>query len=161
MEYEYLLRLTVRRNYGLLARLRMDADDMAQELAEILLKAIEDYDPAKGTKPGTYYRAMLQYGVLNLNRYYKRSCRIAGLTAKPLTFINEDGEEAEIDIPYNEDFDGGLFLGEFLGSLSERERGAIDIRMNGGVLAHKHQKAWLGIIRKKLTRFCAMGGGIA
>jgi DNA-directed RNA polymerase specialized sigma24 family protein len=158
LEYERLLNWTVKRNYGLLGKLRINAEDMYQALAITLLKAIESYDPGRGTKPATYFVSMLQYGVLKLHREGKRACRIANLTARPLAFVNDDGEETGIDIPYNEDFDGGLCLNEFLAGLSERERGVIDIKMNGGKITDKRQKVWFNSAKRKAARACAMGG---
>jgi DNA-directed RNA polymerase specialized sigma24 family protein len=157
-EHEALIGHTVRRNRPLLARLRMDADDMAQELAVVLLKAIGTYNPDRGCKPKTYYSKILQYGVLKINRAAHRGRRLANLTAGPLVAVNADGVETEIDVPVWVDFDSGPIVGEFLGKLSERERGVVATGLAGGRLTDARRKKWMGLVKRKAARAIATGG---
>ena len=153
LEHMGLVHYTVRRNIGLLNRLRLEYEDMVQELTICLLQAIESYDPSRGMKSANYYLKMLQYGVLALNREQSRLCRVAALTARPLIFVNDDGEETEMDIPYYEDFDTELNVEAFLSSLSEREKNVIALRLEGKALADKRQQALLALIKKKAARY--------
>ena len=67
-EYMNIIRYTVNRHNSMLKVLRMDGEDLAQELAIYLLKAIERYKDDRGVKPSAYYFKALRYWVLKLWR---------------------------------------------------------------------------------------------
>jgi DNA-directed RNA polymerase specialized sigma subunit len=121
-EYMRIIRFTVSRHQSMLKILRMDSEDLAQELAICLLKAIERYDADRGAKPSTYYFKSLRYGVLNLWQEQVRKIRHANLLATSLTRTNEYREESTLDVPFTVDYDDALMVEEFLKTLSEYER---------------------------------------
>ena len=63
------------RNRMLIRAARMDRDDVYQQLALRLIRAVETFDPEKGTLEQHIY-AQLQYEFLNC----KRLCRLHGIT---------------------------------------------------------------------------------
>ena len=93
-DYMRIIRYTVNRHHSMLKILRMDSEDLAQELAICLLKAIERYDDTRGAKPSTYYFKSLRYGVLQLWREQMREIRLANIQAMPLAYADEHGEES-------------------------------------------------------------------
>ena len=138
--------------------LRMDGEDLAQELAIYLLKAIERYDADRGAKQSTYYFKSLRYGVLQLWREQTRKIRLVNLQAVSLTRSDEYGEESTLDVPFTVDYDDSLMVQEFLQTLSECERNTLARKMHGHEPDDKRQNRFMKIIKRKAMRFCAAGG---
>jgi DNA-directed RNA polymerase specialized sigma24 family protein len=157
-EYMKIIRFTVNRHHSMLQVLRMDGDDLAQELAICLLKAIERYDDSRGAKPSTYYFKALRYGVLQLWREQMRKIRVANLQASSLTCSDEYGEESTVDVPYMVDYDDELMVQEFLQTLSEYERTTLVRKIQGHEPSDRRQSRFMKIIKRKAMRFCAAGG---
>ena len=157
-EYMNIIRYTVNRHKSMLKALRMESEDLAQELAICLLKAIERYDDTRGAKPSTYYFKALRYGVLQLWREQRRMIRFANIQAMPLTHTNEYGEDSELDVTFTVDYDDDLMVKEFLQTLSERERNTLAQKMNGYEPDDKRHGRFMKIIKRKAMRFCVAGG---
>ncbi|MCL2225089.1 MAG: hypothetical protein FWB96_09015 [Defluviitaleaceae bacterium] len=153
-----IIRFTVNRHHSMLQVLRMDGDDLAQELAICLLKAIERYDDSRGAKPSTYYFKALRYGVLQLWREQMRKIRVANLQAFSLTRSDEYGEESTLDVPFVVNYDDDLMVQEFLQTLSEYERTTLARKMQGHEPSDRRQSRFMKIIKRKAMRFCAAGG---
>ncbi len=77
-EYLYCIDRTIRRNYVLMKAAHLDHDDVYQQLAIRLIRAVEGFDPQKGDLE-QHIRAQLQYEMLNC----KDSRRRYGLTGAP------------------------------------------------------------------------------
>ena len=157
-EYMSIIRYTVNRHYSMMKVLRMDGEDLAQELAICLLKAIERYQDDRGAKPSTYYFKALRYGVLKLWQEQRRKIRLANIQAMSLTHINEYGEETELDVSFTVDYDDALMVEEFLKTLSECERNTITLKMHGHDPDDRRYSRFMKIIKRKAMRFCAAGG---
>ena len=157
-EYQNIIYFTVRRHKGLQEVLRMDADDLAQELSISLLKAIEQYNPSRGAKPSTYYIKKLRYAALNLWREQTREKRLVNISTVSLTCSDENGEAAELDISVEVDYDSPLLVEEFMNTLSIRERSVLERKINGYEPGDIRHRRYMGVIRKKAQRFCAIGG---
>lgn len=71
----------MRRNRGLIRAARMDRDDVYQQLAIRLIRAVDSFDPEKGTL-GQHIDAQLQYEMLNCKRPY----RLHGVTGLPADY---------------------------------------------------------------------------
>jgi DNA-directed RNA polymerase specialized sigma24 family protein len=56
----------------MLKTLRMDGEDLSQELAICLLKAIERYEEGRGAKPSTYYFKALLYSRIGERKHQKQ-----------------------------------------------------------------------------------------
>jgi len=157
-EYMNIISYTVNRHHSMLRTLRMEVEDLTQELAICLLKAIERYEPDRGAKPSTYYFKALRYGVLQLWREQTRKIRLANLQALSLTCTNEYGEESDLDVPFTVDYDDALMVEEFLKTLSACERTTITQRMHGHEPDDRRHNRFMKIIKRKAMRFCAAGG---
>jgi DNA-directed RNA polymerase specialized sigma24 family protein len=153
-----IIRFTVNRHRSMLKILRMDGEDLAQELAICLLKAIERYEEGRGAKPSTYYFKALRYGVLRLWGEQMRKIRSANLFASSLTCTNEYGEESTLDVPFTVDYDDALMVEEFLKTLSACERETISRRVQGHEPNDRRSNRFMKIIKRKAMRFCVAGG---
>lgn len=71
----------MRRNRALIRSARMDRDDVYQQLAIRLIKAVDSFDPEKGTLE-QHIDAQLQYEMLNCKRPY----RLHGITGLPADY---------------------------------------------------------------------------
>ena len=157
-QYEGIIGWTVNRHWSFLKTLRMDADDLRQELALCLLKAIERYEPNRGAKESTFYFKTLRYGVLNLWRKQLREKRLADLYASPLVYSNKDGEEVIMALPFEVDFDMEVRINEFMRTLSPEERRAL-LRVVPGVgTEDKRHQRFMNIVRRKAMRYRLAGG---
>jgi len=157
-DYMKIIRFTVNRHYSMLKVLRMDSEDLAQELAICLLKAIERYDADRGAKQSTYYFKSLRYGVLKLWQTQMRKIRLANLQATSLTRTYENGEESELEVPFTVDYDDALMVEEFLQTLSSQERTTLARKMHGNEPVDQRHNRFMKIIKRKAMRFCAAGG---
>ena len=170
-DYMNMVRYTANHHRSMLKILRMEADDLTQELSICLLRAIERYEPDRGAKPSTYYFKSLRYGVLKLWREQMRMVRVANLQAMSLTYTNGtngtneygNGEASssrgsEMDIAFTVDYDDALMVEEFLQFLSECERNIITRKMHGHEPNDQRHSRFMKVIRRKAVRFCAAGG---
>ena len=153
-----IIRFTVNRHQSMLKILRIEGEDLAQELAICLLKAIERYDDTRGAKQSTYYFKSLRYGVLKLWEEQMRKIRIANIQAMSLTHTNEYGEESDLDVPFTVDYDDALMVEEFLQTLSVCERTTLARKMHGHEPDDQRHNRFMKIIKRKAMRFCAAGG---
>ena len=157
-EYQRIIGWSVNRHRSMLAVMKMEAEDLMQELSICLLLAIERYDPTRGAKASTYYFTQLRYGVLKIWQTQIRKIRLANMLATPLVCKNDDGEETTQDVPYEVDYDTSLLVEEFMETLSWREREVLSRKMDGYEPDDIRTKRFMGIIKKKARRFCAAGG---
>lgn len=74
----YRIKNTIRRNRALMEAVRLDYDDVYQQLAIRLIRCVEGFDPEKG-KLGQHINAQLQYELLNC----KDSRTLYGFTRAP------------------------------------------------------------------------------
>ena len=156
-QYMGIIGWTVHRNSSLQYAMRIESEDLKQELAIVLLRAIESYDPSRGAKPSTYYFKQLRYGLLSLWRNSLRSNRKANLNTASFAYQDSDGEDFEIEIPYKDD-DTKMFVDEFIESLSLRERDIISRKMSGYELTDIREFKFMKIIKRKAQRFALQGG---
>ena len=158
-EYQNIINWTVNRHRSLLKTLRMETEDLKQELALCLLGAIESYDPARGAKPSTYYIKKLRYGVLTLWREQLREKRVANLNMIPLVCYDRDGEEITLELPFEVDYDMELRINEFMDTLSKNEREALTRVVNGEDPDDRRHKRFMAIVKRKALRYRMAGGG--
>ena len=71
----------MRKNKALIHAAHMDSDDVYQQLAIRLIKAVDSFDPEKGKLEQHIY-AQLQYEMLNCKRPY----RLHGITGLPADY---------------------------------------------------------------------------
>lgn len=68
MENEEIITRVMRRNAPLLRALRLEWDDVYQELAVAMLNAIKTFDPARSESLRAHIWMKLQYAVLDIKR---------------------------------------------------------------------------------------------
>ncbi len=77
----HLIDKVMRRNCALIRAAHMDRDDVYQQLAVRLIKAVDSFDPEKGALE-QHISAQLQYEMLSCKRPY----RLHGLTGLPVNY---------------------------------------------------------------------------
>ena len=70
-EYLHCIDTVMRRNHRLIRENRLDSEDVYQQLAFRLIKAVGSYDPDKGELE-THVMAQLRYELLNCKSSYRR-----------------------------------------------------------------------------------------
>ena len=75
----------MKQNCALIRAAKLDADDVYQELALRLIRAVMSYDPEKGNLEQHIF-AQLKYELLNC----KSACRLCGLTGAPKEYRKKD-----------------------------------------------------------------------
>ena len=77
MDNEGMIRRVMRRNWALICAMRLDWDDVYQELAMAALSAIETFDPTRSECIQAHIWMKLQYAVLTIKRQH-RPCGLTG-----------------------------------------------------------------------------------
>ena len=77
-EHLYIIDRVMRRNHELIRAARLNRDDVYQQLAVRLIRAVDNYDPTKGKLKSHLY-AQVTYELLNCKRPY----RMHGITGLP------------------------------------------------------------------------------
>ena len=75
----------IRKNRPLMRAAQLEYDDVYQQLALRLIKAVAGFDPQKGTLQQHIF-AQLKYELLNC----KSACRLCGLTGAPKEYRKRD-----------------------------------------------------------------------
>ena len=70
-EHKGLINSVIWKNHPLLSALRLEFEDIAQELSIIMIKAIRKFDPDRSASLAAHIRCSLQYEILNIKRRYK------------------------------------------------------------------------------------------
>lgn len=157
-QHRNIIYYTVHKHRSLREAMRMDFEDLVQELSFCLLDAIERYDPNRGAKDTTYYFKRLRYGLLDLWRAHIRDIRLANNLTAPLTYLDDNGEETGVELPFEVDYDTDLIVQEFLETLSRREREALARNIAGQEPEDKRHKRYIDVIKRKARRFQLSGG---
>ena len=71
LENENMIRRVMRRNLPLIHALRLEWDDVYQELAIAALRAIESFDPSRSNSIKVHIWAKLQYAILDIKERHK------------------------------------------------------------------------------------------
>ena len=81
MEHLPCIEKVMRSNYSLIAAAHLDWDDVYQQLALRLIRAVDTFDPSKGKLRGHIF-SQLKYELLNCKRPY----RMNGITGMPANY---------------------------------------------------------------------------
>lgn len=134
MENEDMIRRTIRRHWPLLCALRLDVDDVYQELAIAALNAIDGFDPRRSDSVRVHIWAKLQYAVLDIKRQ-SCPCGITGLgNERPIVLSVELSEERgypPVADERREDTSLSPQLRAALSRLDESERQAVICYLDG------------------------------
>jgi len=82
MDNADMIRRVMRRNWPLICAMRLDWDDVYQELAIAALNAIDTFDPMRSECIQAHIWMKLQYAVLTIKRQY-RPCGLTGYGSQP------------------------------------------------------------------------------
>ena len=132
-DYTDTIRRIMRRNRILLYALRLEKEDVFQELSIVALLAIESFDPSRSDRMEAHVWAKLQYAVLDM----KRGQSPGGLTdlkgARPTICSAEYSEELgkPLCATMNEDVDTDGWLHKALSMLEPAERNAVLLYLEG------------------------------
>lgn len=138
---------TIRRvmwfNRILLYALRLEKEDVFQELSIVALMAIESFDPSLSDSMEEHVRAKLQYAVLDMKRYQSPG----GLTrldgARPALYSTEYSEELghPLSSPFKDELDANDRLHKALTRLEPKERESVLLYLKGYTLRKKEDKS--------------------
>lgn len=167
LENEDLIRNTIRRHWPLIRALRLERDDVYQELAMAALAAIDAFDESRSNSIQAHIWMQLQYAILGL----KRKHRPGGLTQfcqwRPvivsLECVEGLGELLEKEQPMEDALSPELK--KALSKLEPSERDAVIRYLNGGAPRRKAQIRDLNTAFDKLRVYyvehhCVLGGAL-
>jgi len=154
VHHDHMIRAAIRRNWTLLKALRLETEDVYQELAMAMLKAADSYDPARSDSIDAYINAKLQYAVLDLKRKHKpggmTGCKGKRVAVSSIERFYEDGEMLEV--PVCDAYDEG-FMAEALAVLTASESEALRQNMDGCKPRTREQRDTLESAREKVRNF--------
>lgn len=130
-------------NRILLYALRLEKEDVFQELSIVALMAIDSFDPSRSDNMEAHVRAKLQYAVLDM----KQNQRPGGLThldgAQPTIYSTEYSEELghPLSTVYKDELADNEQLRKALSRLEPEERDSVLLYLKGYTLRKKKDKS--------------------
>lgn len=160
IQYEPVVRWTIKCNWTLIRALGLDMDDVYQDLCIAAMKAIDAFDPHRSDSLKTHVICKLQYEVKNLKQRYKPH-GLTGAQRADVVFCSLDYQPEQyrqLEIPVEAPY-GLAELKEALSSLSPDERELIEEKARGIYHRKKEQRALLEATIHKLAGYYE--GGVA
>lgn len=128
MDNEGMIQRVIRRSWPLISAMRLDRDDVYQELALAALNAIETFDPMRSACIQTHIWMQLQYAVLNIKRQY-RPCGLTCADGRRPAVVSlnqsEGMEKSPVTGPQEETPELSPQMRRALSHLDETERRAV------------------------------------
>ena len=129
LENEGMIWRVIRRNWPLIRALRLDQDDVYQELAMAALDAIDTFDPMRSECIQAHIWMKLQYAVLTIKRQY-RPCGLTGFgnRERPVVVSLDQSEGMDRFLttePEKETVELSPAMRQALSRLDEEERRAV------------------------------------
>ena len=154
VKYNNLIWWTIHQNKQLIGTLRLEEDDVYQDLIIAAIKAIDDFNPAKSNSLFTHVAAKLQYEILHI-KDQNRPHGMTGLKGQSVTFVSverhyRNGHPVEISAPA--DF-GEAEISDAFAQLDAEEETALRMHMDGKCIRRKQQKESLLAAQEKLQNF--------
>ena len=148
--YEDMIRRIMRRNYPLLHALRLEPEDVYQDLAITAIQASRTFDPARSDSQRAYVWMKLQYAILDMKRDHCPG-DLTGLDgARPCLNSVEYDEERGFPLAapeYSEPV-SDLRLQRALSRLEPQERHAVVLYLEGNRPRRKQRDSFLSAIEK-------------
>lgn len=141
-EFKHLIDSTIKRNYRLLAALRLERKDVAQDLAIAMMSAIDKFDPSRSESLAMHIACSLQYEIFNMKQRFKPH----GMTGVPqdtcvdFIYINDDRSDYAYGLPSN-DGKNMFESSELLSGLSENEDRVLKPKLKGNRISKNRQIA--------------------
>ena len=154
LEYQPLVKWTIRHNWTLIRALRLEPDDVYQELCIAALKAIEGFDPLRSNSLKTHILAQLQYEILDIKRSHKPNGLTCAGKAR-VTFISLDYQPKEQFLPEIpvEDASRMTEIQDALSRLAPAELSAVMDKVKGRYHAKKQERATLATALEQLAQY--------
>lgn len=153
-EYIKAVKWTIKQNLTLFKALRLDLDDVYQDLCIAVIKAIDVYDPQKSPSLFTHVNSRLRYAVLQI----KRKSKHHGMTAvgkAEIVFASLDYRPhrcAQIEIPAEEPY-SIVELTDAICSLARDEQSAVKEVIKGFHPRKKKDKEALASAQEKIKKY--------
>jgi hypothetical protein len=158
-KHKNLINSTIRRNRPLLTALRLEDEDVAQQLAVKMLAAIRKFDPDRSESLAAHIRHSLRYEILNIKRRFNPH----GITGIPKgyrpDFLYLDDAlpgSCAYELPFCDDM-SGLEVSELLESFTETEAEAVDLKIQGHPIRRKSHAAALNEAGRRYAELYAVG----
>lgn len=142
-EHQNIIRSTIRRNQPLISALRLETEDVAQDLSIAMLSAIESFDPERSDNLAAHITCKLQFEILSMKRRHKPH----GVTGVPngerINFLRLDAARPDslaYELPDYDDT-SGIEVSELLNRLTGQKVEALQNMINGFNMRHKAHKA--------------------
>ena len=147
----------IRRNAPLLIALRLEPEDVYQELAIAALQAIESFDPMRSESLEAHIWMQLQYAILTIKRRYKHHGITAMERPYPVMLSVELAEDLGCPFPAQQRDDvpacAQRRLQRALDSLEPQERKVVVMYLDGNRPSRKAQCSCLNTAFDKLREF--------
>lgn len=134
MDNEGMIHRVMRRNWPLIHAMRLDRDDVYQELAMAALNAIENFDPTRSACIQAHIWMQLQYAVLTIKRQYKPCGLTCAGGRRPVVISLDQSEGMEqfpAAAPQDEPAGLSLPMRQALSRLDEEDRRAVIRYLDG------------------------------
>jgi len=154
IQYEPVVKWTIKHNWPLIQALHLNADDVYQDLCIAAMKAIDCFDSQKSNSLKTHLESRLQYEVKNLKKRY-RPHGLTGAHDADVIFISLDYQPKEcrqVEIPVEAPYSMVEFK-EALTILSPDEREVVEEKVQGVYHRKKEQRALLAAAQQKITNY--------
>ena len=150
----HLLHGCIKRNYPLISALRLEVEDVFQDLSLRMCRSIERFDKDQCRSLPFFLYHELQHEILNMRRRHK-PYGMVGVprdTSPDVVYLDHPKADGTYwDIPAEEDFD--VSTREFIQSLPEDERTVFVRKMNGEAIKKKTERCLLASARERLAEF--------
>lgn len=157
MENEDIIVRIMRRNYTLLRAMRLEWDDVYQELAVVALNAINTFDPLRSQDIRAHIWVKLQYAILDIRRRYKPYGLTAAGRPWPQVYSVELSEEMGYPLPnptYGpEETARSRRLRRALDQLEPQEREVVILYLDGTNSLRKTQQRMFNSALEKLREY--------
>ena len=129
MDNEGMIRRVMRRNWALICAMRLDWDDVYQELAMAALDAIDTFDPMRSECIQAHIWMKMQYAVLDIKRRY-RPCGLTSFDKQRRPVVvsldQEEGLERLLAVEFQDEVPGlSPQMRQALSCLTVEERRAV------------------------------------
>jgi len=154
VKYNNLIWWTIHQNRQLINALRLEEDDVYQDLVIAAIKALDNFNPAKSNSLFTHVAAKLQYEILHIKTRNKPH-GVTGLKGKSVTFLSverhyKNGQPMEISVEV--DF-GEAEISDAFAQLDSEEETVLRMHMDGECIRRKQQRESLLAAQEKLQNF--------
>jgi DNA-directed RNA polymerase specialized sigma24 family protein len=150
-EHQHIIKSVMWRNRALITALKLEYEDVAQDLALAMFTAIPKFDPARSDSLGAHLRCKLQYELLTIKRQHKPH-GITGLSSEKrlvFSFVDEplpDGGSYELPVS---DDTSGIEAWELCRDLSPEQAHALRLKLQGHYIKRKGPLVALCEVRQK------------